>query len=303
MSGSSHGQAWHGQAAAPNGSSERRLRPKEFEQIAKTMYRSFGVDLGGKEILVEARLGKKLRELGMESFEQYWKMVEEDRSGESLTAMVDLLTTNHTSFFRETQHFDYLRREILPSLPPPGRIRVWSAACSTGEEPYSIAFTLLEALGAAQAARIGILASDISTRVLAAAGRGIYTSERLGTMPNEQQRRYLLKGTKDSQGSYLVKQEVRSLVTFERLNLMEDFSHVGVFQVIFCRNVMIYFDQKTQQALVNRLAAQLAPGGHLLIGHAESLNGIDHGLKYIRPATYRKIAGPSNSFYRRHTDR
>jgi chemotaxis protein methyltransferase CheR len=289
--------------ANPSASSGQRLGRKEFGLIADTMYKRFGIDLQGKEILVEARLGKKLRELGMESFERYWKMVEEDRSGEALTAMVDLLTTNHTSFYREMQHFDFLRKEIVSSLPDSARIRIWSAACSTGEEPYTIAFTMLDALKAAQSRRISILATDLSTRVLEAAGQGVYPSHRLGRMPVEQQGRYLMRGTGGAPGSFQVKPEVRSLITFRRINLMEDFSHVGTFEVIFCRNVMIYFDQKTQQSLVNRLSAQLAPGGYLLIGHAESLSGIEHGLRYIRPATYRKATSSSMSFSRRHTDR
>lgn len=286
-------------AGAPR---ERKLRRREFEVICRTMYDRFGIDLEGKEVLVAARLGKKLRELQFDSFEQYWKMVEADASGEALTAMVDALTTNHTSFFRETQHFDYLRASVSPSFKAGGQIRIWSAACSTGEEPYSIAFTLLDQLGAEATSRISILATDISTKVLAAAERGIYAAERFRTTEPGQLRRHLLKGAGESEGFYLVRKEVRSLVSFKRLNLMEDFSHVGRFHVIFCRNVMIYFDQKTQASLVNRLTAQLEPGGHLLIGHAESLNGIDHSLKYVRPATYRRPSGSSNSFQRRRAD-
>jgi chemotaxis protein methyltransferase CheR len=226
-------------------------------------------------------------------------MVQRDATGESLTAMVDVLTTNHTSFFREQQHFDYLRTTILPPLKSAGQIRIWSAACSTGEEPYSIAFTLLESLGMEAASRISILASDISTRVLASAQRGIYPAERFRSMAADQLRRHLLRGSEASKGFYLVRKEIQSLITFRRLNLMEDFSQVGQFHVIFCRNVMIYFDQKTQEQLVNRLTAQLEPGGHLLIGHAESLNGIDHPLRYVCPATYRKAAGPSGASVRR----
>lgn len=271
----------------------RKLRQREFRVIRQMMYDSFGIDLDGKEVLVAARLGKKLRELSLASYEQYIDHVQKDESGEALTAMVDVLTTNHTSFFRETQHFDYLRQIILPAIRPSDPIRIWSAACSTGEEPYSIVFTLLEELGAIAAVRASIFATDISTKVLAIAERGIYPESRFGDMPVERLRRLLLKGSRESTGHYMVRKEIRSLITFRRLNLMEDFSHVGLFSIIFCRNVMIYFDRETQQNLVNRLAEQLEPGGYLLIGHSESLNGVEHPLQYVCPATYRKAAGTS----------
>jgi len=284
-------------AAAPH-----QLRRREFDLICRTMHDNFGIDLQGKEVLVAARLGKKLRELEIQTFEQYWEVIQRDSSGETLTAMVDALTTNHTSFFREMQHFEYLRTSVLPSMSSSGQIRIWSAACSTGEEPYSIAFTLLQALGPQTTSRIRILATDISTRVLAIAESGTYSAERVLSMAADQQRRCLLKGSGPSEGTYKVKQEIQSLISFRRMNLMEDFSHVGSFSVIFCRNVMIYFDRKTQESLVNRLTACLEPGGHLLIGHAESLNGIDHDLRYVRPATYRKSATSPIFFNRRRSD-
>ena len=263
-----------------------KLRPREFQQIRDAVYDRFGIDLDGKEVLVAARLGKKIRELGICSFDEYYEHVQQDGTGEAMSAMVDALTTNHTSFFREPQHFEFLRQTILPAAQPPARI--WSAACSSGEEPYSIAFTLVDEFGSAAASMASILATDVSTRVLALAERGTYAASRFERIPVGQLRSYVLKGSGASEGQYMVKKEVRSLVRFERLNLMEDFSHVGRFSVIFCRNVMIYFDKPTQQRLVRRLAAQLEPGGYLLIGHAESLNGIDHSLAYICPATYRK---------------
>ena len=264
------------------------LKPHEFSQVRRMMYENFGVDLEGKEVLIEARLGKKMRELGHRSFRQYYEYVQRDPTGEALTAMVDALTTNHTSFFREPQHFDFLRSVVVPNLKPGVPLRIWSAACSTGEEPYSIAFTMLDAMGPAAADGLQILATDISSRVLATASRGIYPASRFQGIPEGQLRRHLLKGFGEAEGQYLVKREVRARIEFRRLNLMENFSGVGMFPVIFCRNVMIYFDHPTQQRLVARLAAQLEEGGHLLIGHAESLNGIDHPLQYVCPATYRK---------------
>jgi chemotaxis protein methyltransferase CheR len=285
--------------AASSEIAKQKLRPQEFRTIRQMMYDSFGIDLDGKEVLISARLSKKLRELNLASYEQYIEYVQQDVSGESLASMVDALTTNHTSFFREAQHFYYLRHIILPTLSPSDPIRIWSAACSTGEEPYSIAFTLLEELGHASGLRASIVATDISTKVLAHAEGGIYPESRFESIPVERLRHLVLKGSGESSGHYMVRKEIRSLITFSRLNLMEDFSHMGLFSVIFCRNVMIYFDRETQQHLVNRLAAQLEPGGHLFIGHSESLNGIEHPLRYVCPATYRKPSTGSHSFHGR----
>jgi len=269
----------------------RPLTPREFEQFRKLAYDKFGLDLHeGKETLVSTRLSKKIRELNFRSFQEYYRHVQEDSTGEALASLIDALTTNHTSFFRESAHFDFLRQTILPGLRDRDRLSIWSAACSSGEEPYTIVFCLLEALGEAALGKIRILATDISTRVLASAQRGAYTAERFEAMPAAQVHRYLLRGESRWKGWYQVKPALRAAVEFRRLNLMEPFSHLGPFPVIFCRNVMIYFDRPTQQDLVNRLAACLEPGGYLMIGHAESLNGVEHPLEYIRPAVYRKPA-------------
>jgi chemotaxis protein methyltransferase CheR len=181
-----------------------------------------------------------------------------------------------------------LRQTVLPGLLGRDRIAIWSAACSTGEEPYSIAFTLLEELGEAAFSKVRILATDISTRVLAIAQRGIYAADRFEGIPAHRLRRCLLRGEGRFHDIYQVKREVRSAVEFRRLNLMEPLLHTNAFSVIFCRNVMIYFDKPTQQDLVNRLAGCLEPAGHLFIGHAESLSGVAHPLQYVRPAVYRK---------------
>jgi chemotaxis protein methyltransferase CheR len=267
-----------------------KLQPREFLMIQKMVYDKFGIDLDKKEVLVSARLSKKMREMDFASFEDYYNFVQKDASGQALTEMVDVLTTNHTSFFREPQHFDFLSRVIIPNFDKVGMNRIWSAACSTGEEPYSIAFTLTEALGAKAASAAQILATDISTRVLSHASKGLYEQDRFAQVPVDRLRKHVLKGTGSSDGFYLVKKENRQLIEFQRLNLMEDFSQkVGKFAAIFCRNVMIYFDQPTMEHLVNRLAAQLEVGGHLLIGHSESLNNIKHPLKYIAPATFQKV--------------
>jgi chemotaxis protein methyltransferase CheR len=263
------------------------LSQREFDQITDLAYRTCGIDLkNGKQELVQARLGKKIRQGKFESFKQYYNHVVADKTGEELISLLDALTTNFTSFLREATHFDFLRKTIVPSIKGP--IRIWSAACSTGEEPYTIAFSLLEELGMGAAGRVHILASDISSRALAAAEKGVYEAERFKEFPQGWQSKYLLRGSGHWNGWFRVKPPIRSLVEFRRLNLMEPFPTAEPFHVIFCRNVMIYFNKKTQEQLVNRFAACLKPGGYLLIGHSESLTGLEQPYQYIKPAVYRK---------------
>jgi chemotaxis protein methyltransferase CheR len=268
------------------------LSPCEFRKISELAFQTSGIELGhGKQQLVQARLGKKIRQGNFGSFEAYYRHVKADQTGQELTALLDALTTNFTSFLREASHFEFLRKTILPALDAAARagsIRIWSAACSTGEEPFTIAFSLLEELGMAAADRIKILASDLSTRVLETAVQAAYPSDRFSKCPPDWLRKYLLRGSGRWEGWYRVKPEVRQLIEFRRLNLMETFRPERLFHVIFCRNVMIYFDKDTQARLVNRLAACLEPGGYLFIGHSESLNGLDHPYAYVKPAVYRK---------------
>jgi len=269
----------------------RPLTPREFEQIRTLAYEKFGLSLReGKETLVSARLGKKIRELNFNSFQQYYQHVVGDSSGEALVALIDALTTNHTSFFREPIHFEFLREKVLPQVRDRERIAIWSAACSTGEEPYSIAACIQEEWGEAGLSRLRILATDISTRALKKAQNAVYPAERFEGIPVQQLRPFLLRGNGESRGLYRVKPQVRGAVEFARVNLMESLSHLGPFSVIFCRNVMIYFDKPTQEGLVNRLAGCLEPGGYLFTGHSESLNGIKHPLKFVRAAIYRKAS-------------
>lgn len=271
------------------------MRPNEFERIRQIAYDFCGVDLDGKQVLVSARLGKKVRELGLASFDAYCNYVQADKSGDAFTTMIDALTTNHTSFFREPRHFDFLRDTVVPSLGTTGTLEVWSAACSSGEEPYTIVFSLMQCMGDAVLSRVGITATDISTRVLQKAKKGMYPAASLSALPNDLMKKCLLKGVGQYAGECLVKPELRDLITFKQLNLLKDCSSVGPFQVIFCRNVMIYFDIPTQQTVVDNLVSRLVPGGYLFIGHAESLNGIKHSLKYVSSAIYRKPGGRSDS--------
>jgi chemotaxis protein methyltransferase CheR len=265
------------------------LSETEFAKISKLAYEHFGLDLGaGKQGLVSARLGKTIRQLGLGSFQAYYDHVLSDPSGEALASMVDDLTTNHTGFFREPRHFDFLRKTIVPRLRGRKTIAVWCAACSTGEEAYSIAISLAEELTGGSEPEVRILASDISTRVLAKAKRAIYPAERFRGLGPTLLPRYLLRSIGPGEVAYRIKPELRARVEFLNLNLMEDFSSLPLFPVIFCRNILIYFDKPTQRGLVQRLTTHLEPGGYLLIGHSENLNTIEHGLDYVEPATYRK---------------
>lgn len=270
---------------------EATLSAREFERIRRLAYDYCGLSIeDGKEGLVAARLSRIMRAKGIGSYSLYYQHVVADKTLGALVEMIDHLTTNHTSFFREPQHFSFLETAVFPQLADRPAIRIWSAACSSGEEPYSIAISAAERLHE-HASRIQILATDISTRVLAAAERGIYSKDRLQGLTPELQRRYLLKGSGPASGQYRIKPLLQQGLRFARLNLMEPFpSDLGSFSVILCRNAMIYFDLATQERLVNRFCRHLEPGGFLLIGHAESLHGIRHPLRFVQPATYQLSA-------------
>lgn len=264
------------------------LNPREFEQISKLAYDHFGLDLrNGKQGLIAARLGKKLRELGLKSFQHYYDYVQADTTGAALATMVDFLTTNHTSFFREPRHFDFLRETIFPTLRGRAHIHIWSAACSSGEEPYSVAMML-----AAELPQVNwqILGTDISTRVLESARVGLYEMARTQGIPVDYLRRFCLKGTGPHAGTLLVDPALKKRVEFRHLNLNEPLPDVGAFDVILLRNVMIYFDAETKARIIERLTERLLPGGHLLIGHCDTLNGVPHTLTMLKTSIYRKSA-------------
>jgi chemotaxis protein methyltransferase CheR len=266
--------------------SARRSVAPELQRIQKLALSTFGLDLrSGKEELIMARIGKVMRKQNLASFSDYYEYVVADRTGTALAEMIDALTTNFTSFFRENAHFELLRRTILPALKK-DTVRIWSAACSSGEEPYSIAFCLHDA-GLSSA---GVLATDISQKVLREASEGVYKLDDLKSIPPDQRQRYFLAGVGAKAGWYKVKPEIRRLVTFAEQNLIGPLSVKGPFDVIFCRNVMIYFNKTTQQEVIHSLQQKLAPGGYLLIGHSETLNNVQHSLRYMSPAVYRANA-------------
>lgn len=277
--------------AAGTGLTESESRWKvsadEFRRVQQFARRTFGLDLKeGKEALVSARLNRRMRAVGVQEVRQYLSLLENDTTGQELLNLVDALTTNFTSFRREPAHFELLKTKIVDELPRESEIRIWSAGCSTGEEPYSVLFELLEKLGSGSASRIRILASDISGKVLEQAKRAVYPLEKLNEMPATW-RRYLEKGAGEWAGHFRVAGPWRNMIEFRRMNLMEPFDQTAKFHVIFCRNVMIYFDRPTQEDLVRKFTGSLNPGGWLLIGHSEGLSGLRTGLKYVQPATYR----------------
>jgi chemotaxis protein methyltransferase CheR len=264
----------------------RPLAAHEFDQIRDLAHSVFGLDLKpGKEELVSSRLGKLVRGGGFRSFDDYYRHIVRDTTGQALASMIDALATNHTAFLREPEHFEYLRRELLPKVAPGAVLDLWSAACSTGEEVWTLACLLSETLGAR---RFHIAASDISTRALRFAERGVYPAERCAGLPAAWLGRHF--ETSDRGATYRVSAALRAQTSFRRLNLVEKYAFPRRFSVIFCRNVMIYFDAPTQEKVVRQLSECLEPGGHLFVGHAESLTRISHKLEYVQPAIYRKPA-------------
>jgi chemotaxis protein methyltransferase CheR len=270
------------------------LTNREFEKISRLVYDQCGIRLSqGKRELVKARLGKRIRSGPFRSFQDYYEHVVRDRSGEELVQLLNSISTNYTFFFREQAHYDYLRGEVLPPLigskrERAGRLRLWSAGCSSGEEAYSLAIMLLEAIENPSAWDLMILATDLSTKVLDIASPGVYPKERVQSVPPGLVKKYFLQGVDGWANHVRVKRAVRRLVRFERLNLMEPFTFKEPFHCIFCRNVMIYFDKNTQSDLVGRFYDHVEPGGYLFIGHSESLTGIPHSFHYVRPSVYRK---------------
>ena len=261
------------------------LGSRDFDQIRQLAHGTFGLDLKpGKEELVSARLRRLPRKGGFRSFQEYYRHVLADRSGVALAAMIDALATNHTAFLREPDHFTFLREEVLPSLANRDPLEVWCAACSTGEEVWTLAMFLNEAC---PQRRISIAATDISNKALHAAQAAEYTPDRCQGIPAAWLSRYFVPG-KGPAKTYCVAPRIRTQASFRRINLVETFSWGRLFPVIFCRNVMIYFDRQTQEQVVGRLAAMLEPCGYLFVGHAESLTRIPHSLDYVRPAVYRK---------------
>ena len=274
-----------------DGTDTTSLTSAQFDKISALVKELCGINLhDGKQELVRARLTKRLRALGLKRFDDYMELLRNDPGGAELTAMLDALSTNLTSFFREPVHYDHLVREVIPSLRTssgrPGRLRIWSAGCASGEEPYSIVIRLLEDVPDLGSWDLKLLATDLSTATLAKARTGTYARERLRDVPDHLLERYFTASEHQGEPAYRVAKAVRQPVQFAHLNLMEPWPMRGPFDVIFCRNVMIYFDKPTQGALVARFHGLLRPGGVLFVGHSESLTGVQHDFRYVEPTIY-----------------
>ncbi|MGC3960369.1 MAG: protein-glutamate O-methyltransferase CheR [Verrucomicrobiota bacterium] len=273
-----------------------KISTEAYQFIADKVYQHSRIRLGNdKQALVSGRLAKRLRQLNLDSFESYCEVLASAKGQEEIGPLVDLISTNHTHFFREIEHINFLRDHMLPHWVPQlsakrETFRFWSAASSSGEEPYTVAIVLAEYARLHGAYNWQIEGSDISSRILARAATAIYEGQRLQLPTPDLLQRYFQKGTGDYAGQYRVKDILTKQVKFHRLNLLQAQYPVAPNQhVIFCRNVMIYFDGPTQQELVMKLINQLAPGGFFVVGHSESLLGIKHPLKTLKPGIYQKV--------------
>lgn len=256
----------------------------DFDRVRKMLHRYSGIYLHeGKEALVRARLMKRVRKHGLGSFREYLDFIETDETGGEFLSLVDVLTTNKTSFFREKQHYDFLVENIIPHMN--GReYKWWSAGCSSGEEPVTLAMTLFEQKQFQRQFTVKMLATDLSRDILSRAKSGIYPPEKIKGLPEY----YLKKYFNSHDDGAEVKPAIRELITYGRLNLLEKWPMKGPFHMIMCRNVMIYFNRQTQAELVSKFYDLLEPGGYLFLGHSESVSGKDHGFVNISPAAYQK---------------
>ncbi len=275
---------------SPDGYREFTFTDRDFDRIRERLAGYAGIALSDvKQDMVYNRLVRRLRQQQLHSVDQYLLLLDDPiRGPEEFGHFINSMTTNHTAFFREPHHFDYLKQSLLPSMTDNRRepLRIWSAGCSVGEEPYSIAITLDQQMDRGQSARI--LATDIDTQVLDIARDGIYQSERISKLAPELRKQAFLRGKGRQQGMVRVKARIRSMVTFRKLNLNGPWPMTRPFDVIFCRNVMIYFDRATQQQLQTRLAGMLNPGGWLFIGHSESLHSVDDQFIAVGQTVYQK---------------
>ena len=274
------------------------LTNKDFNRLSQFIYNQCGIKMPiAKKTMLEARLQKRLRQLQISSFTEYCDYLFSPRGmEEELIQMIDRVTTNKTDFFREPDHFDYLLNHVLPEWErrqngaAGRRLMLWSAGCSSGEEPYTLAMVLSSYGEANEGFSFNILATDISTRVLEKARTAVYEEERVEPVPVIFKKKYLLR-SKDRQNPMVrIVSELREKVRFRRLNFMDsDFGMREQMDIIFCRNVIIYFDRPTQERLLNKFCKHLAPGGYIFMGHSETLSGLDVPLTSVNPTVYRKL--------------
>jgi len=283
-----------GPLLASNRPDVRPLEQGEFGLFQRIVHREAGIHLGDiKLALVAARLLRRIRELGLVTYGAYYRRVVEDKA--ELTLMLDAITTNETQFFREGRHFELLNESLIPEWREQAargardrRVRIWSAGCSTGEEPYSLAMALLSALPPEEGWDVQILATDLSTRVLEVAKAGVYTAEKAAGIPRQHLQAFMLRGVGSQDGNVKVSPTLQAAVTFRHLNLNdEDWDVGGPFDAVLCRNVFIYFNQVTRNRIVTALLGHLRPRGYFFVGHSESLGSMP-GLETVIPTVYRK---------------
>ena len=260
---------------------------QEFAKFQRFIFEASGISMASsKKALVSGRLAKRLQHHGLNSYGAYFQLLSSGQAPDEVQTAVDLLTTNETYFFREEKHFDFLRQQALSAAGRAPSFRVWSAASSTGEEAYSIAMLLMQQLGTTQPWQV--FGSDISVDALEKARAGIYRTQRIEQMPNGYLQRYCLRGIGREEGTLRVKDEVIGHVRFAQINLNRPLPDIGTFDVIFLRNVLIYFDTPTRQQVVERLVQRLKPKGWLFIGHSENLGNVTTSLRQCQPSIYRR---------------
>jgi chemotaxis protein methyltransferase CheR len=271
------------------------LTPALFSKFQALIYQESGIWLGShKQALLTGRLARRLRLLALNNMQEYFRLINQPDQQHERALMIDCITTNETHFFREPRHFDFLVQQVFPRWKREAatgerlsRLTVWSAGCSTGEEPYSLAMLLLKHFPPDQGWCVDILATDISTRVLEKARAAIFPIEKSKEIPRDFLRAYMLKGTAEQRGVMRASPEIQRMVRFVRVNLSADSYPIdGAFDLIFCRNVLIYFDQQSKQKVITGLLQHLAPSGLLFVGHSEHLGGVSPGLKSVAPTVY-----------------
>ena len=272
-----------------------KISDRDFKLFQQLILREAGIFLSSiKKTLLVGRLNSRLRQLGLSSFRQYYELVADGGDPDERVLLLDRISTNETRFFREPRHFEFLRQEVFPQWLQQAakgsrtkEIRIWSAACSSGEEPYSLAMTLLDTFRSSDGWTVEVLATDLSTRMLAQAREGVWSVERAKEIPKRYLKRYMLKGIKTQRGMLKAQDELRATLRFARLNLNDKrYAVGGRFDLIFCRNVLMYFNKNNKVAVVRRLIKHLSPDGYFFVGHAESLRDMDVSLNGVLPTVY-----------------
>lgn len=266
-----------------------KLSDSEFDYFVKIVGQNYGIDLSKKRHLIEARLAGELKARGFTSYGPYIDMLKADRTAKAFETVINKLTTNYSFFSRETDHFDYLANTVLPTLAQQGKrsLKIWSAGCSTGQEPYNIGMAISEALGTKRSLwSISITATDVSTDALNTAVAAVYPESALENMPAAWKTQYM---TRLPDGNFQVAPNIKGMVSFKMFNLMDPFPYSNYFDVIFCRNVMIYFKPHTSQAIVKKFYQANTDGGYFFISHSETISRFDNEYSYLSPSIYRKL--------------